>query len=159
MSLNKPVVGMATTPDGLGYYLVASDGGIFTFGDANFAGSTGSQTLNKPIAGMSGPGVLVGCPSQPLQVQGDSYSPACVDFSGPNGGETSLGVSPTTVTVAYRLTSTPAYGQAWAQLAGAQLPDSTADTERTVLALVQYFNRHFQFYGRQLNVVFYNGQG
>ena len=32
--LNKPIVGMAATPDGGGYWLVASDGGIFTFGDA-----------------------------------------------------------------------------------------------------------------------------
>ena len=28
-SLNRPIVGMATTPDGGGYWLVASDGGIF----------------------------------------------------------------------------------------------------------------------------------
>ena len=33
---------MAATPDGRGYWLVASDGGIFTFGDAAFYGSTGS---------------------------------------------------------------------------------------------------------------------
>ena len=39
--LNKPIVGMAATPDGGGYWLVASDGGIFTFGDARFYGSTG----------------------------------------------------------------------------------------------------------------------
>ena len=32
--LNQPIVGMAATPDGGGYWLVASDGGIFTFGDA-----------------------------------------------------------------------------------------------------------------------------
>ena len=32
--LNKPIVGMAATPDGDGgYWLVASDGGIFTYGD------------------------------------------------------------------------------------------------------------------------------
>jgi hypothetical protein len=43
---------MASTPDGKGYWLVASDGGIFAFGDAAFAGSTGSLTLNKPIVGM-----------------------------------------------------------------------------------------------------------
>ena len=30
MVLNKPVVGMAATPDGGGYWLVASDGGIFS---------------------------------------------------------------------------------------------------------------------------------
>jgi len=44
---------MAATPDGGGYWLVASDGGIFAFGDAVFHGSTGGITLNKPIVGMA----------------------------------------------------------------------------------------------------------
>ena len=44
---------MAATPDGGGYWLVAADGGIFTYGDALFFGSTGSIRLNKPIVGMS----------------------------------------------------------------------------------------------------------
>ena len=35
-----------------GYWLVASDGGIFNFGNAGFFGSTGAQTLNKPVVGM-----------------------------------------------------------------------------------------------------------
>ena len=51
--LAKPIVGMSPTTTGLGYWLVASDGGIFAFGDAVFYGSTGAMTLNKPIAGMS----------------------------------------------------------------------------------------------------------
>jgi hypothetical protein len=37
--LNKPIVGTAATPDGRGYWLVASDGGIFNYGDAAFYGS------------------------------------------------------------------------------------------------------------------------
>ncbi|MGH9059563.1 MAG: hypothetical protein ACRDZY_08640, partial [Acidimicrobiales bacterium] len=45
-ALNQPVVGMAATPDGGGYWLVASDGGIFSFGDAAFRGSTGNIRLN-----------------------------------------------------------------------------------------------------------------
>jgi len=52
-TLNKPIVGMAITPDGGGYWMVASDGGIFTFGDAQFYGSTGAIRLNKPIVGMA----------------------------------------------------------------------------------------------------------
>jgi hypothetical protein len=36
-----------------GYRLVASDGGIFAYGDAGFYGSTGALTLNKPIVGMA----------------------------------------------------------------------------------------------------------
>jgi hypothetical protein len=44
---------MAATPDGGGYWLVASDGGIFTFGDAPFLGSMGGKPLNQPIVGMA----------------------------------------------------------------------------------------------------------
>jgi hypothetical protein len=44
---------MAATPTGNGYWLVASDGGIFSFGDATFHGSTGATPLNRPIVGMA----------------------------------------------------------------------------------------------------------
>ena len=44
--------GSAATPSS-GYWLVASDGGIFTFGDAQFYGSTGAIHLNRPIVGMA----------------------------------------------------------------------------------------------------------
>jgi hypothetical protein len=44
---------MASTPDGGGYWLVASDGGIFAFGDAPFDGSTGNLVLNAPVVGMA----------------------------------------------------------------------------------------------------------
>jgi hypothetical protein len=51
--VNQPIVGMASTPDGQGYWLVAADGGIFTFGDAGFYGSAGNIALNQPIVGMA----------------------------------------------------------------------------------------------------------
>jgi len=51
--LNKPIVGIASTPDGKGYWEVASDGGIFAFGDAQFYGSMGGTPLNKPIVGIA----------------------------------------------------------------------------------------------------------
>src|SRR5947208_1606896 len=51
--LNAPVVGMPATPDGKGYWLVASDGGIFAYGDARFFGSMGGQHLNQPVVGMA----------------------------------------------------------------------------------------------------------
>ncbi len=44
---------MAPTPHGRGYWLVASDGGIFNYGDASFHGSAGSLRLNKPVVGMA----------------------------------------------------------------------------------------------------------
>jgi hypothetical protein len=47
-------VGISATPDGKGYWLVASDGGIFNFGDAGFFGSAGATALNGPIVGLAG---------------------------------------------------------------------------------------------------------
>ncbi len=54
ITLSAPVVGMAGTPGGHGYWLVASDGGIFSFGTATFYGSMGGRSLNAPIVGMAG---------------------------------------------------------------------------------------------------------
>jgi hypothetical protein len=51
--LNAPIVGIAVTPDGAGYWLVGSDGGIFAFGDAAFYGSMGGLHLNQPIVGIA----------------------------------------------------------------------------------------------------------
>jgi hypothetical protein len=44
---------MAATPTGEGYWLAASDGGIFTFGDAVFYGSEGGHSLADPIVGLA----------------------------------------------------------------------------------------------------------
>jgi hypothetical protein len=40
---------MATTPDGGGYWLLAADGGVFTYGTAEFFGSTGGMPLVAPV--------------------------------------------------------------------------------------------------------------
>lgn len=42
-------------PSPHGYWLGASDGGIFTFGNAPFYGSEGGTKLNRPIVGMAAP--------------------------------------------------------------------------------------------------------
>lgn len=39
INVNAPIVGMAATPSGAGYWLVAADGGVFAFGDATFLGN------------------------------------------------------------------------------------------------------------------------
>ena len=38
-SLNQPIVGMVPSADGRGYFMVAADGGVFAFGNAQFEGS------------------------------------------------------------------------------------------------------------------------
>ena len=53
LHLNAPIVGIAAAPTGGGYWLVASDGGVFGFGDATFYGSLGGAHLNAPIVGIA----------------------------------------------------------------------------------------------------------
>jgi hypothetical protein len=51
-----PVVAVPCLPPAMapnGYYMDASDGGIFTFGNVPFCGSTGNVVLNKPVVGMA----------------------------------------------------------------------------------------------------------
>jgi hypothetical protein len=43
---------VVTTPSGNGYWLVASDGGVFAYGDAGYYGSMGGTPLNQPITDM-----------------------------------------------------------------------------------------------------------
>ena len=50
--LNSPIVGMAPTRNGKGYWLVANDGGVFGF-NAPYFGSLGAMHLNAPIIGMA----------------------------------------------------------------------------------------------------------
>jgi hypothetical protein len=40
-------------PPGPGYWLIGSDGGVFSFGSARFFGSTGGLRLNQPVVGMA----------------------------------------------------------------------------------------------------------
>jgi hypothetical protein len=61
LPLAAPTTPMARASDGAvrtadatgGYWMVASDGGIFSFGSASFYGSTGNIKLNQPIVGIA----------------------------------------------------------------------------------------------------------
>ena len=46
-------VTVAPTPDGGGYWIASTTGGVYDFGDARFFGSTGAMALNQPIVGMA----------------------------------------------------------------------------------------------------------
>jgi hypothetical protein len=48
-----PAAAPAPPPPAPGYWLVGSDGGIFSYGSAPFKGSTGALKLNKPMVGMA----------------------------------------------------------------------------------------------------------
>jgi hypothetical protein len=51
MTLSQPIVGMASSGTGGGYWFVASDGGIFGFGDAKFYGAAVGSSF--PVVGMA----------------------------------------------------------------------------------------------------------
>ena len=51
--LKAPVVGIAATPTGQGYWEVGSDGGIFAFGNAPFLGSMAGKHLKAPVVGIA----------------------------------------------------------------------------------------------------------
>ncbi len=45
--------GIVGTADGKGYWIVGEDGGVFSYGDAQFYGSMGGKHLNAPVAGIA----------------------------------------------------------------------------------------------------------
>ncbi|GAC1595339.1 MAG: hypothetical protein NVS3B21_18340 [Acidimicrobiales bacterium] len=51
--LAAPIVNVSGTPDHRGYRMVAADGGVFSFGNAAFFGSTGNIKLNQPVVGLA----------------------------------------------------------------------------------------------------------
>jgi hypothetical protein len=46
------IVGIVSSSDGHGYYLVGSDGSVYAFGDARYLGSEANQPLNFPVVAM-----------------------------------------------------------------------------------------------------------
>lgn len=97
----------------------------------------------------------------PQQVPGDPYSPPCIAWAGDNGGTTYRGVSKDSIRLGVRLTTDPGLQALLGQLAnGRDVPKETADdVRRTAFGLIDYFNKHFQFYGRKLVGVQFQGRG
>lgn len=90
----------------------------------------------------------------------EPYSPPCVTFEGSNGGATSLGVTQDTITITFREGDLPSIYAVAGQVAEkANIRDTKDDIRRTISAYVEYFNKHFQLYGRQVRIQYYKGQG
>jgi hypothetical protein len=155
------VTGGTGTGTGTGTNGTAATAGSTTGGSAA-AGGAGAAGAGAKTSGAAASATAAGhtgaCAG--AQVPGDPYSPPCISFSGNNGGATSPGVTANQINVTYRITSdSESFQQTLASLGGANIVDTTADIERTISALATYFNNHFQFYGRKLNIEYFNGQG
>jgi hypothetical protein len=155
------VTGGTGTGTGTGTNGTAATAGSTTGGSAA-AGGAGAAGAGAKTSGAAASATAAGhtgaCAG--AQVPGDPYSPPCISFSGNNGGATSPGVNANQINVTYRITSdSESFQQTLASLGGANIVDTTADIERTISALATYFDNHFQFYGRKLNIEYFNGQG
>jgi len=51
--LTVPIVGITTAPNGAGYSLATSAGGVFVFGDCQFEGSMAGRALTEPVVGIA----------------------------------------------------------------------------------------------------------
>jgi hypothetical protein len=131
-------------------------------GSGTPSGVSGSATPSTAAAGATPSARVAGC-SGP-QVPGDPYSPPCISFSGTNGGATSRGVTANQITITYMnpTDGSQSVDQAIEAVTGSYnsviFPESYAQMINTLQELVTYFNKHFQFYGRQIVLKVFNGQ-
>ena len=76
--LAEPITGLAATRSGHGYWMVASDGGVFAFGDAVFHGAgpqraaTGTRSVVTMVSSPSGAGYWQVAASGELLAFGDA---------------------------------------------------------------------------------------
>jgi hypothetical protein len=119
------------------------------------------QAPGTRTPGVPGTAPATACADRPMQVAGDPYSPPCRAFSGDNGGATARGVTADSIVVSWRYTDERALSSAVSSSVGnrVQLTDTADDLRRTVEGLVEYFNRHFQLYGRQIDIRWFQGVG
>ncbi|HEV7861853.1 MAG TPA: hypothetical protein VGR20_04100 [Acidimicrobiia bacterium] len=139
------------------------------------SGTPGTARAGGPAGGagtkpgtVAGPGtVTVGrdCSGGAVQDGNSPYSPPCLDWNGTdNGGVTTRGVTKDTITIVMRENNNSGSGgkdsEKLKQSARDKgLTDSKEDQIRSRDALLEYFNTHFQLYGRKVKLVTYQGRG
>lgn len=127
------------------------------------AGRTAAGAAPGKVAGAGAVTVGRDCSGGALQDGNSPYSPPCLDWNGTdNGGATTRGVTKDTITVAWRETDMGGGSRddkLRQQARDKGLTDSEEDKVRSRDALLEYFNTHFQLYGRKVKLVTYKGRG
>jgi len=136
---------------------------VDTAGGADPTGGTSSGGDGRSTAPPAADGSTVAladtCAGGARQTR-EPYSPPCVTFAGSNGGATSLGVTDDTITITFREGDLPSIYAVAGQVAEkANIKDTADDIRRTLDGYADYFNKHFQLYGRQVRIEYYKGQG
>ncbi len=124
-------------------------------------GATGGVAADGQGSGVAPVAGVAPCPDRAEQIPGDEYSPPCVSWGGGNnGGATAKGVSGDKIFVSFRvLGGEKGFQQTLAELAGASLSDTPETIQNTISAFSEYFSQRMEFYGRKMEIVFYEGQG
>jgi hypothetical protein len=123
------------------------------------AGSTGPAEFvdGEPASGWGT--TVTACPDRAEQVPQLEYSPPCFAFTGDNGGATSRGVTDTEIVIGYRVPADTNLFALLGNLGGVEIDASNEQLLADAEAVVDYFNAHFQFYGRKLKLVGFDGRG
>jgi hypothetical protein len=123
-------------------------------GAAAGTGTSGASARSAVAAGVRP------CANRKLQIPNDPYSPSCLAFSGSNGGATSRGVTADSIVVSARLGGIPDYSRTPSDGGpSATYRRDMEEVRRTMAGLAEYFNSRFQFYGRRLQLQFFEGKG
>jgi len=123
-------------------------------------GGSGSVVAGSGVGAGGGDVSKTGvhCISGARQFAWSDFAPNCVPaFSGNNGGATGQGVTPSTITLTYRLANSSQQSavDALAGSANINQTDLVADMQ----TYVNYFNTQFELYGRKVVFKTYQGQG
>ena len=127
---------------------------------AQKAGAGGQPAVGQAPAAGGRPAVAA-CPGRAKQDPNDPYSPPCYTFAGSNGGATSRGVTADSVTISVRIQGFDnGTLDALSRVAKANIPNEPrSKIEATIVGLVDYLNRSYEFYGRKLAIKVFTGQG
>jgi len=158
-----PAAGAGGTAAAAGGGGAAAGAGAVAAGARGPAASTSGGPVAPAAVGTGTTRAGVACKPGVRQLQFSQYAAPCVAaYSGNNGGSNGVrGITGDTITIAVRATSDASGPNAQAldklnQQAG---NPSNAEQRQILDALVPYFNKNFELFGRQVKLVDFNGQG
>ena len=137
-----------TTPDGAPVVGQRS-------GAAGQPGQTG--TANETVAVPEGAGADCDTSTGRIKVPTIAAPPCVPPFSGDNGGSTYQGVTADTIKVVYFQPEADPAVQAALTAAGAN--NTSEEQEATMRDYVDYFNHHYETYGRKVELIVRQGSG
>jgi len=147
---------VSTTPDGVP---VPTPGAPGVSGGTSSGGATTGGTRAAATGAAAAQGMVDNCDPATGRIKVPTrHAPICVPkFSGDNGGSTYRGVTKDTIKVVFfRVQEDAATG---AVLTAAGAADSPEQEEAQVQQWVEYYESHYQMYGRKVDMVVIDGSG